>query len=182
MKMAKEKSNNIWLIIFGVIIVILLAWIILSNVNKETPVTCQKPYIMGDNGQCCKDIDENNICDPTDLKLSWQSNGVRKDGDLSVDYAIVCNADEYPGTVTAYFGDIQYYNEVDYRQSFQEKYGFSLSFSDKETWEILARDGNIETKQAYLKQGECNEFSFKYLYKDGMNIRLETYGEPDVSK
>lgn len=59
--MARKKDNNLWYIIGGIIILILLFWIITINTGDDG-VVCNSPYIQV--GQsCCFDGNNNNICD-----------------------------------------------------------------------------------------------------------------------
>ena len=125
---------------------------------------------MGDNGKCCKDIDEDNLCDPSELKLNYVSNGVGRT-DVSGVYEVkqeVCNADKYAGKVIAYFGDwSEFYGDP----NFDNIKGIS---DDKKK--------KFQKQEVYLEKEGCYEFKFNSVYVEGVSqtIKLETY--PTVSK
>jgi len=59
--MAKKKNNNLWYILGGAVIFVLVLWIVLANAGNNK-VVCNPPYIQV--GQsCCLDENTNNVCD-----------------------------------------------------------------------------------------------------------------------
>ena len=58
--MAKKKNNNLWFVLGGIIIAVLIIWIIAANVNND--VICNAPHIKVGNS-CCLDENSNGICD-----------------------------------------------------------------------------------------------------------------------
>lgn len=63
----KSKTNYIW-VGLAFVVVIFLAFILISNSNKPQEVICNSPYIKVGNS-CCIDTDNNNICDNDQLSL-----------------------------------------------------------------------------------------------------------------
>ncbi|MFH1802666.1 MAG: hypothetical protein ABH864_04405 [archaeon] len=177
-------------LLIGILVIIAIALIVVA-INSFSSFTgnvisdsCQKPYIMGENGKCCKDIDEDNLCDPTTLKLYYESNGVKKtdEGGVFEDWAKVCNGDKYSGNLVAYFGDLKYFNSVEYRTNFNKNNGMMLDFDDKRTMEIISKEGNFQEKRFTLSPNECYEVSFKYIYSPDSMIEMKIFGEPIIQK
>lgn len=105
-----KKNNNIWYIVGGVVIAILVIWIILANVNKS--VVCNAPYIqVGDS--CCLDENSNGICDSDELPTQNQEISEPEEKKISVSELIDFVKSEiknnFPSSSGAFvkFGDLE---------------------------------------------------------------------------
>ncbi len=69
-----KKNNNVWYILGGVIIIVIIIIIIFMNLNKNQvqEIKCEGEYIKYQ-GNCCLDINYNNICDSTESGNSPES-------------------------------------------------------------------------------------------------------------
>lgn len=155
-------------------IVLLIGLLILTIISGclENQVICNRPYILGDGGECCKDIDENNVCDPSDLKFYIGHSGVKGTDvpNVQIVYAEFCNSDEYDGRVIAYYGEL----------SSISRDGYDIWKDFKNVPETYKE--KLLKEEVYLVPGECHEFEFSSVYNpsDMKDIVYETY--PIVEK
>jgi len=71
-----KNNNNLWYILGGVVIVVLVLWVVIANLG-DNKVVCNYPYIqVGES--CCLDENSNNICDNDEL--SQQNTNTNQQG------------------------------------------------------------------------------------------------------